>query len=60
MSFAYVSLCGEGLLWFDVLKRSNIADTFATFQDTFLTSYPPARTAHSATVNLHEVKQAAS
>ena len=59
MSFVYVSLRGEALLWFDVLKRSGIQDTFEAFQDAFLTSYAPARTARTATVNLHEIKQGA-
>ena len=60
MSFVYVTLRGEALLWFDVLKRSGIEDTFVAFQAAFLTSYAPARTARTTTVNLHEIKQDAS
>lgn len=57
MSFIYCSLRGEALLWYDVLKRSGIEDNFAAFRTAFLTSYAPALTARTATVNLHDVKQ---
>ena len=37
MSFIYYSLGGEALLWYDVLKRSGIEDTYDAFKVTFLT-----------------------
>ena len=46
-------------LWYDVLKRSGIADTYDAFKTAFLTSYAPALTARTATVNLHDIKQTA-
>ena len=59
LSFIYCSLRGEALLWYDVLKRSGIADTYDAFKAAFLTSYAPALTARTATVNLHDIKQTA-
>jgi len=59
LSFIYCSLRGEALLWYDVLKRSGIADTYDAFRTAFLTSYAPALTARTATVCLHDIKQTA-
>ena len=59
LSFIYCSLRGEALLWYDVLKRSGIADTYDAFKTAFLTSYAPALTARTATVCLHDIKQTA-
>ena len=59
LSFIYCSLRGEALLWYDVLKRSGIADTYDAFKTAFLTSYAPALTARTATVSLHDIKQTA-
>ena len=57
MSFVYISLRGKALKWHESLKRSGIEMTFAAFSIAFLASFAPARTARTATVNLHEVKQ---
>ena len=57
MSFVYVSLRGEALLWWDTLVRSGIPMTYAGFCTAFRESYAPALTARTATVTLHEVKQ---
>ena len=38
LSFIYCSLRGEAFLWYDVLKRSGIQDTYAAFRTAFLTS----------------------
>ena len=57
ISFIYCSLRGEALLWYDVLKRSGVQDTYDAFKAAFLTSYAPALTASTATVNLHDIKQ---
>ena len=59
VSFNYCSLRGEALLWYDVLKRSGVDDTYDAFKAAFLTSYAPALTARTATVCLHDIKQTA-
>ena len=60
MSFVYVSLRGKALKWHECLKRSNVQLDFVNFSAAFLESFAPARTARTATVNLHEVKQQTS
>ena len=57
MSFVYVSLRGKALKWHECLKRSGIVMDFPHFTTAFLESFAPARTARTATVNLHEIKQ---
>ena len=49
MSFIYYSLRGEALLWYNVLKRNGIEDNFEAFKTAFLTSYPLALMAPTAT-----------
>ena len=57
MSFVYVSLRGKALKWHECLARSNIVMDFPHFTTAFMESFAPARTARTATVNLHEIKQ---
>ena len=57
MSFVYVSMRGEALVWYDCLKRSGIADTYVGFKQAFLTSYEPALTARTACVTMADIKQ---
>ncbi len=58
MSFVYVSLRGKALKWHECLTRSGVEiNNFVDFTAAFLESFAPARTARTATVNLHEVKQ---
>ena len=60
MAFVYISLRGTAIMWYEDLKRSDIALNFPAFSTTFLSSFPPAETAHTAILTVHDVKQQAT
>jgi hypothetical protein len=58
MLFVNVSLRGKALKWHECLKRSGVQlNNIVDFTTAFMESFVPACTAHTATIDLHEVKQ---
>ena len=58
MAFVYMALRNEALQWYDGLKRDGVnRHIYQEFKDAFLMAYEPARTARTAMINTHDLKQ---
>jgi hypothetical protein len=58
MAFVCNALCGNGLRWFDALKRSGInRNNWDAFRQAFFTAFSTTRTPWTATVNLADLHQ---
>ena len=59
MAFVYMALRNEALKWYDGLARDGVdKHVYQEFKDAFLMAYEPARTARTAMINIHDLKQA--
>ena len=59
MAFVYMALRNDALQWYDGLARDGVnKQVYQEFKDAFLMAYEPARTARTAMINVHDLKQA--